>query len=33
MYEKIKEFILLFGSGSNDMWEFIEKYLGFITKF
>ena len=27
MYEKLKELILKFGQGSDDMWAFIEKWL------
>lgn len=31
MYEKLKELILKFGQGSDDMWAFIEKWLPFLT--
>lgn len=31
MYDKLKELILKFGGGSDDMWAFIEKYLKFLT--
>jgi hypothetical protein len=32
IYTALKAFIKQFGEGSHDMFEFIEKYLEFITK-
>lgn len=33
LYTAFKELVLSFGVGGGDMFEFIEEYLEFLTKF
>ena len=33
LYTAFKELVMRFGDGGHDMFEFIEEYLKFLTKF
>ncbi len=33
LYTAFKELVMSFGGGGHDMFEFIEEYLKFLTKF